>query len=161
MNNPAFQQGMRNLPAGISIISTALDGRWHGMVATSVTSLSAEPASLLVCLKHSVSMAGPVQRVRAFCVNVLATDHADLPGVFSDPDLRERRFDHGRWSLDMGLPVLEGAKAVFSCRLSQSVSYGTHNILIGDVEPDVRVRDGGMPLIWYGGSCHVLGSAMS
>ena len=156
MNNFAFQQGMRNLPAGISIITTAVDDRWHGMVATSVTSLSADPASLLVCLKKTVSMIGPVRTVKAFCVNVLAETHESLPLVFSNPDLRERRFEHGHWSLVRGLPILHGAKATFTCRLSKSMTYGTHDILIGDVESDVPVQNEARPLVWYDGGCHVL-----
>ena len=43
-----FKRGMRRLGAGVSVITTALDGNRHGLVATSVTSVSVDPATRTV-----------------------------------------------------------------------------------------------------------------
>ena len=43
-----FRKAMRTLTSAVCVVSTAHAGRRFGMTATSVTSLSAEPPSILV-----------------------------------------------------------------------------------------------------------------
>ena len=48
-----FKNGMRRLASGVSLVTTVLDGQRHGLVATSVCAVSAEPPSLLVRVNRS------------------------------------------------------------------------------------------------------------
>jgi len=49
-----------------------------------------------------------------------------------------------------GVPVLTDAQAVLVCSLAQSSVFGTHTILIGQVEA-VRIREDIDPLIYQDG----------
>lgn len=87
-----FKSGMRRLAAGVSLITTTFNGEHHGLVATSVCSVSAEPPSLLVCVNQVASSHSAIQQAGFFCVNLLAQDDDELAKRFSDPAARATRF---------------------------------------------------------------------
>lgn len=142
-----FRAGMRRLASSVCLITAHHADRRHGLVATSVSSLAAEPPSLIACVHRSASAHGPLRQAGAFCVNLLGTRHEELALLFSDPDRRERRFETAGWTtLATGAPVLADAVAAFDCRLERVVEHATHAILIGTVL-DIRIDDSGDPLI--------------
>src|SRR3569833_655882 len=56
IDHSEFKQGMRRLAAGVSVVTTMDGAQPHGFSATSVTSVSADPAPLLlVCVNKAVS----------------------------------------------------------------------------------------------------------
>lgn len=154
-----FKQGMRRLAAGVSIISTNADGAPHGLLVTSVTSVSAEPPALLVCINKSASAHDPIDRAGVFCVNVLHQDDDEVAGFFSRSQFRDQRFSGLRWtSMVTGAPALREALANFDCRVSHRVEFGSHTIFIGEVMA-IRLRDGDVtPLIYLNGQYHRLAS---
>jgi flavin reductase len=146
----AFLSAMRKVAATVSLVTTREDGTAHGMAATAISSLCADPPALLVCVKRSASVHGPISRVKWFCVNLLGEQHDAL---FSDFTARQgsARFDVGHW-IDgpNGLPCLADATATLICSLEQQVDYGTHTICIGRVE-SVAIAQSGMPLLYQDG----------
>lgn len=147
-----FKRGMRRLASGVSIISTSADGTPHGLLVTSVTSLSTEPASMLVCVNKGASAHDPMARAGVFCVNVLHQDDDEVAGVFSRSQFRDRRFTESRWTtMVTGAPALRDALANFDCRVTDSIAFGSHTIFIGEVM-SIRMRDGEVdPLIYLNG----------
>jgi len=142
-----FRAGMRRFASSVCLITARYDDRRHGLVATSVSSLAAEPPSLIACVHRSASAHGPIRQAGMFCVNLLGTRHEELAVLFSDPDRRDRRFETSGWTtLATGAPVLADAVAAFDCRLDRVVEHATHAILIGTVL-DIRVDDPCDPLI--------------
>jgi flavin reductase len=131
-----FKSGMRRLASGVSLITTEdLEGTWHGMIATSVTSVSAEPPTLLVCVNRSASCHDPLLNSGAFCVNFLGEDNDAIAGVFSSSKLKDQRFQEGDWRKMMtGAPALAGSLASFDCRVKQQLASDSHTIFIGSVE---------------------------
>jgi flavin reductase len=146
----AFLSAMRKVSATVSLVTTREDGTAHGMAATAISSLCADPPAILVCIKQSASVHGPVSRVKWFCVNLLSEQHHAL---FRDFTARRgsARFDVGCW-IDgpHGLPCLADATATLICFLEQQVDYGTHTICIGRVE-SVTVAQSGHPLLYQDG----------
>ena len=68
-----FKQSMRFLAASVNIISTAHEGKKFAMTATSVTSLSMDPPSLLVCVNKNASIHDTlITDGQQFCVNLLS-----------------------------------------------------------------------------------------
>lgn len=146
-----FRAAMRRLAATVTIVTTVEDGVPHGMPATAVSSLSAEPPSLLVCVNRSASMHGPTERTRHFCINMLDAGHADLCSDFG-AQARAERFTVGDWSEGRhGLPYLPTATAALFCAVDHAVDYGTHTIFIGRIE-DIVLADDAEPLIFLGGA---------
>ncbi|WP_226624632.1 flavin reductase family protein [Alloyangia pacifica] len=147
-----FKSGMRRLAAGVSLITCECNGVRHGLIATAVTSLSAEPPSLLICVNASASIHEHLSEAESFCVNVLSREQQDVATRFATPKDRETRFEIGDWSeLETGAPALRGAQVSFDCRPAQKSVFGTHTIFIGEV---VAVTDWGSasdPLLYHDG----------
>lgn len=148
-----FKLGMRRLAAGVTIITTLHDGKRHGLTATAVTSLSADPPQLIVCVNRQAGAHDLIQAGERFCVNVLAQRHQALAARFSNHQMHEEeRFRAGKWTtLATGAPVLDDALASFDCQVLERVHSTSHTIYIGRVV-GVRARATGEPLLYESGS---------
>lgn len=135
-----LRAGMRRLAASVCVI-TAVDssGQRHAMTATSVTSVSDAPASLLVCINSQSSLHDIVAAGHAFAVNVLSAHHADISVLCANGEAGENRFTLGDWDSAHGLPWLRDAQAVFFCESAAQMNHGTHLIVVGNVR-EVRVQ---------------------
>ena len=153
-----FRDAMRRVAATVNIVTTEADGVPMGMTATAVSSLSAEPPSLLVCVNQTASMHDSLALASHFCVNVLHHDQLEISRVFSDSTLRDIRFSSGGWQRhDDGTPFLPDAQASLLCERSQLIAFETHSICIGRVT-DVRVRSDVNPLIYLNGRFESIGA---
>lgn len=134
-----LRAGMRRLAASVCVI-TAVDanGQRHAMTATSVTSVSDAPASLLVCVNCLATMHNILAVGGAFAVNVLSAHQADISVQCASGETGEPRFSTGEWDSAHGLPWLRDAQAVFFCNSAARMTHGTHLIVIGNVH-EVRV----------------------
>ena len=148
-----FRLGMRRLASGVSLITTRHAGASHGLVATSVSSLTGEPPTLLVCVNRTTTCHDPIAEAGVFCVNMLAARHREIAAQFGSSKRRAERFRDGDWThLVTGAPVLLDCLAAFDCRVETVVPYGTHTIFIGAVEA-VRLPDDAIePLLYVDGA---------
>jgi flavin reductase (DIM6/NTAB) family NADH-FMN oxidoreductase RutF len=150
----AFKQGMRCLAAGVTIVTTLHDGVRGGLTATAVTSLSADPPQVLVCVNRGAGAHDLIHRGSLMCVNVLAHAHQHLAARFAGQKgvFGEDRFAAGRWTtLTTGAPVLADALASFDCVVTERVQSATHTIFIGRVV-GVRARPKAKPLVYASGT---------
>lgn len=132
----ALKKGMRNLASGVCVISsTDPNGSRAAMTASSVTSVSAEPPSLLVCVNKSAALDSILSSSSMFSVSVLNSDQENESNTCASPSEGKSRFEVGNWQVDeeSGLSYLSDALSIFFCEKKQAVPYGTHNIYIGDI----------------------------
>lgn len=130
----AFRAAMGRHFASVCLITTAHEGKFHGLTATAVASVSAEPPRLLVCVNKSAATHRAVQESGSFCVNVLSSAHESLAVVFADKDTRHERFQPAQWrTLETGAPAFVNAAAAMDCIVREHLDEGTHSIFIGDV----------------------------
>ncbi len=156
-----FKQGMRCLAAGVTIVTTMHDGVRGGLTATAVTSLSADPPQVLVCVNRTANAHDLIHRGSLLCVNVLCHGHKGLAARFAGQNgvFGEDRFDIGNWvTRRTGAPVLADALASFDCVVTERVQASTHTIFIGRVV-DVRTRPKARPLVYASGTYARLQSA--
>ena len=147
----AFRNAMRRLAATVTIVTGAEGERWHGMTATAVTSVSADPPALLVCVNQTASLHDPLLATGRFCVNLLRVSHTELCGIFSGQRDGQERFSFGEWKCDeTGLPYLADAQASLLCTVEVKIPYATHTVFIGRVDK-VRIFDEVKPLIYQDG----------
>lgn len=147
----AFLSAMRGLAATVSIVASEDEAGRVGLIATSVTSLSLEPPSLLVCLNRSSRSSAALLKAEIFSVNALNCDQIDVARSFGSTADRLRRFETGRWDSGRGAPILLGAQASFICRRAQTIAYGTHDILVGELllaNPNAEAQ----PLVYLNGA---------
>lgn len=147
----AFRDAMRRLAGTVTVITVGQGANRHGSTATSVTSLSMDPPSLLVCLNRDSRLRGLLTDGGSFCVNILHTDNVEVSKVFAKPLSSEQRFAIGKWANIGGeAPALDGAQANILCRKEQMIDYGSHTIFIGRVM-NVVTRADVSPLIYSDG----------
>jgi flavin reductase (DIM6/NTAB) family NADH-FMN oxidoreductase RutF len=149
-----FRSAMRNLAGGVSIITAGRGDARCGLTATSVTSLSLEPPSLLVCIRRASPTLAAIAAHRAFGVNVLSADQRPLAERFAGQTgiSGAARFRGGDWlTLETGSPLLANALAAVDCTLERLVEWSSHAIVIGRVRA-IQVGAGTSPLVyWRGG----------
>lgn len=135
-----MRRGMRHMAQTVSVVSL-VDGQGErlAMTASSVTSVSAEPPSLLVCVNSTSSLFAPLSGSVPFCINVLAEGMEDISNLCAGQAAGEERFALGAWRNDVAhrLPYLSDALVNFFCETDTVVAYGTHLICIGRL---VQVR---------------------
>ncbi len=149
----AFTLGMRQLAAGVSIVTTTGPEGRAGLTATAVCSVSAEPPQLLVCVHQDSHTYGAIRDSGVLCVNLLDQRHLGLARCFAGMTGQrgEARFAEGKWgTLETGAPVLEDALAVFDCRIRDVLHSGSHCIFVARVL-EVVAQPGGEPLLYMDG----------
>lgn len=147
---PAFRQAMRRVASTVNVITISAGGRPMGITATAMSSLAADPPSLLVCINQAASLHASITDVSHFGVNVLHRDQQHLAQMFADRNQADLRFSDG-WEMDGAAPPrLRDAQAVLTCRRTDHHQFGTHSIFIGVVE-EVRVRGEIDPLLYVDG----------
>jgi len=155
INVPLFRAAMRRFSAACTIITTAIDGDRAGLTATAVCSLTADPASLLVCINRSTYAHGLIERAGALSVNVLARDQEQIARRFAGmvPGVApETRFEEGQWiEGETGMPVLAGSMASFECRVRETLLANTHSIFICEVAAATIPEGKDEPLIYFDG----------
>jgi len=148
-----MKQAMRRLAASVVIV-TARDGNnvRNAMAATSCTSLSMEPPSLILCVNRTASLYPILDHGKDFCVNVLAGSHEAVSVICSGAIKGEERFQTGAWENDpdTNVPFLADAQASLICSVDDIHHYGTHGIFIGKVKR-VHLHGDVYPLIYLNG----------
>ena len=148
-----FIKAMRRVASSVTVVTTdGVAGR-HGATVSAFSSVSADPPMVLVCLHHLSRIAGMVVENGVFCVNVLPENSdfvADRFAGLHDRQIADR-FAGVRLAEHAQLPEIDGA-TVFSCRVDQRVSAGSHVAVFGLV---TGVQGGDAePLAYLDGAYH-------
>lgn len=155
-----FRLAMRNLAGGVSIVATGSGEDRRGMTVSAVTSVSAEPPCLLVCVNRTAEAHDHIVANGAFSVNLLGFEHKDLAMRFAGVGgvRGVTRFEDGAWSAgSLGLPVLDKALCSMECEIMSSTPVGSHQLFVGRIVT-VRNRIGG-PLVNFQGQFQTLQAA--
>jgi flavin reductase (DIM6/NTAB) family NADH-FMN oxidoreductase RutF len=138
-----YKHAMRRFASAISIITTTDDkGNRYGMVATSVTSLTIDPPSVLTCINSSASIHTHLKYGAYMCINLLSKEHKELVGAFSGAIKGEERFKIGNWRMaDKGAPYLIDAQAYIICEVKEIIPYSTHSIIISNIISTECIND--------------------
>jgi flavin reductase (DIM6/NTAB) family NADH-FMN oxidoreductase RutF len=157
----AMKEGMRRLASGVSVVSACADqGMRTAMTATSVTSVSDTPASLLVCINRETSMHNILAKGGEFAVNLLHHEQMNISNHCAMGDQGEQRFSLGQWQTygEQNIPYLADSLVAFICRQAKTVTFGTHEIVIGEIL-QVMIDDSEKidPLLYLNGGYHRIG----
>lgn len=126
--------GLRRLAKAVVVITCTFEGRRYAMAATAVSELSMDPPSLLICVNKTASISPALADQVDFAVNILHSSHEPISVLCSGATKGEERFKLGHWREGRtGVPILADAQAVFECHFAESLSYGTHDIIVGEV----------------------------
>ncbi|MGH3787682.1 MAG: flavin reductase family protein [Pseudonocardiaceae bacterium] len=126
---------MSSFPTGVSVV-TALDGQYrpHGLTCTSLTSVTLDPPTLLVCLNTESGTLGAIRAVRHFAVNLLHSRARKTAEIFSRP--APDRFRQVRWRLSTRVRqpwLTEDAFALAGCVVQETRIVCDHEMVLGEV----------------------------
>jgi flavin reductase (DIM6/NTAB) family NADH-FMN oxidoreductase RutF len=140
---------MRNLTAGVTVVTTVVDGEFYGMTATSFTSVSLEPMLVQVTLDKSSRTHAALSSSRKFGVNILGADQEALARKCSE-SLAMDRFEYADMKVgETGVPLIVGSIGMLECRLVDELEGGDHTVFVGEVVSGFA--DDGPPLIYFQG----------
>lgn len=127
-----FKSLMRNIASSVAVITTNQLGKRHGMTATAVCSVSADPATILIVVNRSTRSHPIIAATKAFTVNILA-DHQHAIGTrFASKS--DDPFDGIEYRSGLnGSPIIEGVAAYIECATVSEIEVETHTIFIGRV----------------------------
>ena len=129
-----FRLAMRRYIYSVSIMSNRdSNDNPNAITVSSVTSISMEPPSILICINKSSKIHDSIVLGSKFCINLLTKGQHELSNICSDDQKHDQRFADENWNLD-NLPFLENAQANIFCKVDKLSSYHTHTIVIGLVE---------------------------
>jgi flavin reductase (DIM6/NTAB) family NADH-FMN oxidoreductase RutF len=153
-----FGDAMRQIARGICLVTYGTGDEGAGVTATSVSTLSADPPTLIVCVDRSASIYQSLARAAPFGVSVLSASQREFADRFSGgADLKGERLRGARWrTLPAGIRVLWDASAAFECEVEDVVDRHAHAIVIGRVRRALSGPGSGA-LIYWRSACEPIG----
>ncbi len=145
----AFIDGMSRVATSVTIVTTDGDAGRFGLTVSAMSSVTADPPTLLVCVNRRNPMDAAIRANGVFGVNALRADQRWVAETFAGRPRRGNPYDFqaGNWHLEQtGAPLLSGAVAWFDCVLIAAHHVGTHTIAIGRVV--AAGAEPGTPLIY-------------
>jgi flavin reductase (DIM6/NTAB) family NADH-FMN oxidoreductase RutF len=130
-----FIQGMRNVAGSVGVVTTEGEFGRHGATISAFSSVSADPPTLLICLRTESRIAAAVAASNLFCLNILSSGCAHVAERFSgnQDSVVSDRFDGIDYNTEYsGWVVLSNANA-FCCKISEALVSGTHTVFFGNV----------------------------
>ncbi|MEQ6903089.1 flavin reductase family protein [Nocardioides sp. YIM 152588] len=122
----AFKAGFRRQPTGVALVVCPTPDGLVGLTASSVASVSAEPALLSFSVLRSSASGSAIASASRGAVYLLGEQHAELAAAFATRGAERFTADQGWTFPDAadGLPVLADATATFRFAHHQVVPAG-------------------------------------
>jgi flavin reductase (DIM6/NTAB) family NADH-FMN oxidoreductase RutF len=149
-----FIKMMRNLAYPVCIASATYNNNRYAITVSSVTSVSLDPPSLLVCINKSSSITEALRIGAQLNINFLSPGQKEIASICSSKESANKRFDNDLWDIDVNdVPFLKNSNAVASSEVVNIVEHRTHMIVILSVDR-VILNDGRQPdpLLYCNGS---------
>ena len=146
VDTASYRHVMGHFATGVCVITAPGP---VGMTANAVCSVSLQPQLLLVCFARDARTLPVVRESGVFGVNVLASHQRELARLFASKAPESQKFAGVAHVVDADVPILDGALAWVSCKLTELVEAGDHEIAIGAVHS--AGAGAGEPLVWFRG----------
>ena len=148
---PEFRAALGMFATGVTIVTARTeDGRRVGLTANSFNSVSLTPPLVLWSLALAAGSMPAFARGDRYAIHILASDQISLAERFASKAVVDR-FGGVAWrESEHGVPLLDGAAAVFECFNRSQYEEGDHVIFVGEVER-CAVNRSASPLIYHGG----------
>jgi 3,4-dihydroxy-2-butanone 4-phosphate synthase len=148
-----FRRALSNFATGVTVVTTRGTAGDYAMTLNSFTSVSLDPALILVCVRASSPGRVAIAANGAFAVNVMSVGQEALSRRFArrnrprGPDT----FTGVNYGIaQTGSPILAGVAAYLDCRLVTTNVAGDHAIFVGEVV-DFHSEADLPPLLFHGG----------
>jgi flavin reductase (DIM6/NTAB) family NADH-FMN oxidoreductase RutF len=158
MNVDSVAKVMDEMPYGLYIIGSTLNGDVNGMMADWLMQVSFHPRLVAVAFENDARTLQNIQASKLFTINALSQDEdsMELAAKFAQPYYGAKIKGRTRTALEevhhklegishskapSGCPVLGAAMAWLECEAEQFVSTGDHTLVIARVLDGNLIRD--------------------
>ena len=148
----SYRRIIGQFATGVTVVTSAVDGRLHGMTANALTSVSLDPLLLLLCVDKTAHAHDQIVRGGRFVVNILTSEQEEVSRIFAaHTEPEEGRLQGASYQLrPSGVPVLEGCLAYVECAVVEQLASGDHTIFIAEVLEGKTLSEA-PPLLFYQG----------
>ena len=149
MDTRALRNTLGQFATGVCVLTTNDPNRGAvGMTVNSFAAVSLEPALVLWSIQNSSECFKEFTECDRYGISVLEHSQEVLSNRYARS--LERTVDDGDYFVDShGVPLIQGALATFSCKMSALHPGGDHHIIVGEVV-DFESHPG-EPLVFFGG----------
>ena len=151
MNPANFRKICGQFATGVTVLTTTVNGKLHGITVNSFTSVSLDPPIILFCIDKKARFNPPLTAEKSLAINILSEKQQEISNRFANPSLTNIE----RFSGLQLLPDYENI-GVLIAQLKQTRDGGDHWIYIAKVIEGQSFD--GNPLIYYAGSYSRLNS---
>jgi flavin reductase (DIM6/NTAB) family NADH-FMN oxidoreductase RutF len=152
-NGAACLEALRQLPRAVSVVTFQRGPAWFGVTATSVSSLSVEPPTLLLSFDCAARISPAAATQAPFGISVLAASHAEIADRFGRGALVEASSDdfEGSWvAAASGVVVRSDAVAALECESEEIIDRHGRAIVIGRIRNVFKIGGSGALVYWRG-----------
>lgn len=150
----SYRQAFRRTAGGVWVVTAAHGGQRTGLTATSIVSLSAEPAELMVSVQPNSSTFPLLQASGRFGVNLLTQLQQPIADRFAGRNgcQGEARYERGAWhQTSDGIWLLDDAAVSMACEVSEVLWRRTHALVIGRITALRLAEEVPAPLVYTDG----------
>ena len=150
-----FRVVMGHFATGISVVTTFDGESPAGITVNAFSSVSLEPALVMVALDRRRFITPMVRAAGRYAVNVLGADQQALSDCFAHAPVRpgelgREAFCGASWHAGpTGLPLIDGSIATLECTVVETFSAGDHDLFIGRVDSMEQLREHVAPLLYF------------
>ena len=147
-----YRELMGHFATGISVVTALEDSRPHGITVNAFSSVSLDPALVMVALDRRRYITPIVRAAARYAVNVLGADQQALSDCFAHAPVSPGReaFCGATWHAGpTGLPLIDGSIATLECTIVETFSAGDHDLFIGRVDSLQQDDADVVPLLYY------------
>lgn len=129
------------IASGLAVMTLVdSDGVRRGMTISSLTPVSVDPPSVLMCIGGAASALPSLTVGQAFCANLLSGDQSPVSVGFAWGD--DDPFEVFAWEpADDGTPVLEGIAAHLLCRVERLEEHHGTTVVLAEITGGGVQRD--------------------
>ncbi|MEY2926609.1 MAG: hypothetical protein RL367_1086 [Pseudomonadota bacterium] len=150
IESATFRKVLGNYPTGVcAITATAAGGSPLALVVGTFCSVSLDPPLVGFFPDRKSSTWPIIAATGRFCVNVLASDQAELCRQMAMPG-PDKFASVAHAQSPLGNPKIENALAWIDCTLHDVLEAGDHYVVLGHVE-SLEIGHEGDPLLFFRG----------
>jgi flavin reductase (DIM6/NTAB) family NADH-FMN oxidoreductase RutF len=149
----ASLEALRHLPRAVSVVTFQRGADWFGVTATSVSSLSVEPPTLLISFDRAARISLAPAPQAPFGVSVLAASHAEIADRLGRGAVVEASSDdfEGSWvAAASGVALRSDAVAALECESEEIIDRHGRAIVIGRIRNVFKIGGSGALVYWRG-----------
>ena len=157
INPEELKSVMRSWTSGVTVVTSYWEGVRYGMTVNSFTSVSINPALVVVTLANNTRTCQLVKQSGKFGVTILSATQRDMSDRFAGKveELEDRFMGLETFHLNSSIPFLPDGLGWLLCSVDKEIDLGFSTLFIAEV---IQIEIGyGEPLLYHNRDYYHLG----